>query len=162
MADITHGTIVLQVPDHLALPANAGKLSLNELNRLPKPLKGVGRLCGQAADAVQRAGSAFSMPPGVTVQSLREAGERADGIDQFLIDLEVVLQKLQQANRMFDAEAWKQLRQVNGQIKSLMKHDPALKVIFQQVLSAFAVYAKSANAGPVEGEAPVEEATTPA
>jgi len=53
-----------------------------------------------------------------------------------------VLQKtFKQANLLFHAEAWKVVRQVNDQVKSQVKHNPGLAVIFQQVLETFASFA---------------------
>jgi len=153
MAEITQGTISITLPDLLAPPAQAGKMSAKEVKKIPKAPRGVGQLCLQAADAVDRAGGAFAPPPGVTAQSLRDAAARADGIDQYIIDLEVIQKTLVQANLIFDADAWKQVRQVNDQIKAQVKHNPALSVIFQQVLEAFARSASSAPAEEVE-EAP--------
>lgn len=154
MADITHGTITITTPDLLALPAQAGQLTIKDMQRIPKPPRGVGRLCTQAADALERAGATFSPPPGVTAQALREAGERADGIDQFLVDLDVVREKLRQANLLFDAEAWKLARRMNDQIKAQMRHDPALGRMFQKVLEGFAVFASKTTEPTEEPEAP--------
>ena len=153
MAEIKHGTISVQLPDHLTPPAQAGKLSAKEVKQLPKPRRGVGQLCIKAADAIERVGDAFTPPTGVTPQSLREAGGRADDIDQILVDLKVILARLQQANLLFDAEAWRQVRQVNDQIRAQAKHDPALTVAFQQVLAGFARSSRVKKAPPT----PVEE-----
>jgi len=158
MADITHGTITLQVPDNLAPPPQAGKLTPKDMSRIPKPPRGVGRLCNQAADALERAGSSFAPPPGVTAQSLREAGQRADGIDQYVVDLDVVREQFRQTNLIFDADAWKQVRRMNGQIKAQMKHDPALALIFQQVLDAFSAFARHTTEPTDEGPEPTPPA----
>jgi hypothetical protein len=158
MAEINHGTITLTIPDELAPPAQAGKMTAKDIKKIPKAPKGVGQLCHQAADAMGRAGAAFAPPPGVTVDSLRQVGTRADGIDQYIIDSEVVQEILRQSNLLFDADAWKQLRQVNDQIKAQMKHNPALAVIFQQVLEAFARSASTVPAEPVEAPEPTKPA----
>jgi hypothetical protein len=164
MATVTHGMITIEVAELLALPEQAGKLSTKEMQKIPKPPRGIGRLCAQAADAIERAGETFSPPPGVTPQSLREAGERADGIDQYLIDLDFLREKVRQANLLFDADAWKQARRMNDSIKAQMRHDPALALIFQKVLEAFAVFA-SKTADQSQGateEQPAEPAPGPA
>lgn len=157
MAQITQGTISITLPDLLAPPPQAGKLSPKEMIRVPKARRGVGQLCMQAADAIERAGSAFAAPPGISAQSLRDAAARADGIDAYIVDLEVILKTLKQANLLFHADAWKQVRQVNDQIKSQLKHNPALAVIFQQVLQAFSSYAptvSTTDAAEAEADAP--------
>jgi hypothetical protein len=138
MAEITHGTITIQVPDELAPPEQAGKLSPEQVARIPRAPRGIGLMCMQAADAAEKAGNKFALPPGVTPDSLRAAGQRADLIDQLLLDIDVVKQILQQANLLFDAEAWEQIRKVNDQVKAQAKHDPALAVMFQQLLESLA------------------------
>lgn len=156
MAVITHGTVAITIPDNHPLPAQAGKLTKQQIQDMPPPPRITGKVCIQAADAIGRAGVAFSAPPGVTAQSLREAGEAVDNIDTHILDIEVIRRKLLQANRIIGTEAWKQVRQVNDAIKAQMKHDPGLALIFQRVLDAFAVFA----AGPVnedDVEEPVEE-----
>lgn len=51
-----------------------------------------------------------------------------------IVDLEVVLIILKQANLLFDAEAWELLRKVNGQIKEQLKYMPELAPIFRVLL----------------------------
>jgi hypothetical protein len=46
----------------------------------------------------------------VTPATLRAKGKRAEGIDQVLLDLEVVMNKLKQANLLFDADAYDEVR----------------------------------------------------
>lgn len=91
-----------------------------------------------AADAMEKAGAQFSPPPGVTPASLRDSGNRADSIDQVILDLEVVANKLKQANLIFDADAWEQVRKMNDQVKAQGKHDPELLVMFKPLLDFFA------------------------
>jgi hypothetical protein len=138
MTIVKHGTISIEVPDELAPPEKAGKLSPEEVARIPKAPRGIGLVCAQTADAVEKAGGKFAPPPGVTAESLRAAGKRAEEIDQLLLDIDVVRQILQQSNLLFDAEAWEQIRKMNDQVKAQAKHDPALSTIFQQVLDYFA------------------------
>lgn len=138
MAIVTHGTISIQIPDELALPEKAGNLSPEEVARIPKPPKGLGYVCAQTAKAMETAGAKFTLPQGVTPATLAASGARADNIDQFLVDIEVVRQKLQQGNLLFDADAWEQLRKVNDQVKAQAKHDPALLAMFQPLIDFLA------------------------
>lgn len=138
MANVSHGTITIQIPDALALPEKAGSLSPEEVARIPKPPKGLGYVCAQTAKAMETAGAKFAPPQGVTPATLAASGARADDIDQFLVDIEVVRQKLQQGNLMFDAEAWEQLRKVNDQVKAQAKHDPAILAMFQPLIDFLA------------------------
>lgn len=138
MATIKQGTITIKVPDELTPPEKAGKMSPEEVARIPKAPKGIGLICAQAADVMEKAGDRFSAPPGVTPEGLRAAGKRADEIDQYILDLDYVRNVLMQANLLFDADAWEQVRKVNDQIKAQGKHDPALLVMFQQIIDFLA------------------------
>ena len=74
-------------------------------------------VCDAPADALEKSGTKFAAPAGVTPASLRALGKRAEEIDQVILDLDVVLGKLKQANLLFDAEAWEQIRKTNDQVK---------------------------------------------
>ncbi|EYF02983.1 hypothetical protein [Chondromyces apiculatus] len=140
MATVTHGTITITIDDLLAPPQQAGKLSKRDIRRTAKAPHSVGRLCNQAADALERAGTTFSPPPGITAQALRDAAMRVDGTDQCLTDLDVVREKFRQSHLIFGADAWKLVRQMNDHVKAQMKHDPEIGVIFQQLVEAFAAF----------------------
>jgi hypothetical protein len=135
---ITHGTITVSVPDHLAPPEKAGKMTAEDIARIPKPRRGIGLVCEQAAEAMAKAADKFTPPPGVTADSLRDAGQRADEIDPFLIDIDVVREVLRQSNLIFDADAYEQIRKMNDQVKAQAKHNPELLTIFQNLLDYFA------------------------
>lgn len=151
MTTIKHGTISVEIPDELAPPEKAGKLGPEEVARIPKPPRGLGLICFQAADSFEKAGDKFAPPPGVTPASLRAAGKRADEIDQVLLDLDVLRQILQQANLLFDADAWEQIRKMNDQVKAQAKHDPALATMFQQLLDYFARGPRGSKGGAPGG-----------
>lgn len=138
MAEIKHGTVSVTIHDTLAPPDRAGKMSPDEVARTPKPPRGLGLACDNAADAMGKAGAKFAAPAGVSPETLIAAAKRADGIDQVILDLEVVLATLKQANLLFDAEAWEQIRKVNDQVKAQAKHNPELLVMFKSVLDFFA------------------------
>ena len=138
MAEIKHGTVVVTIADDLTPPAQAGKLSPQEVSRLARAPRAVGLACEQAADAMDKASGQFVPPAGVTPETLVAAAARADRIDQGIVDLEVVLHILKQANLLFDGDAWEQLRKVNDQIKAQSKHAPELAVMFKDTLAFFA------------------------
>lgn len=150
MTTIQHGTISLEIPDELAPPAKAGKLSPEEVARIPRPRRGIGLVCKQVADAIEKAGQQFTPPKDVTPDMLRAAAKRADEIDQYLIDLEVVKQTLQQANLLFDADAWEQIRKVNDQVKAQVKHDPGLVAMFQQLTDYLAHAPRTPKGDPTK------------
>lgn len=147
MAKIKHGTITISIPDELAPPEKAGKMSADEVARIPKAQLGVGLICAQAADIMEKVGPSFTAPAGVTPESLRAAAKRADEIDQYLVDIDVVREILKQANLLFDAEAWEQVRKVNDQVKAQGKHDPSLATSFKQVIDYFAKGPRAPKAG---------------
>jgi hypothetical protein len=138
VAEIKHGTVAVTIADELTPPAQAGTLGPDEVRRIPKPPRGIGLVCEAAADAMEKAGAKFSPPPGVTATTLRSSGDRADSIDQVILDLEVVANKLKQANLIFDADAWEQIRKMHDQVKAQGKHDPELLVMFKPLLDFFA------------------------
>lgn len=138
MLEIQHGTVSVSIPDEFAMPAEAGNLSSEEVRRIAKAPRGIGLACDAAADALEKSGIKFVPPAGVNPASLRTLGKRAEGIDQVIFDVDVVLNKLKQANLLFDAEAWEQLRKLNDQVKAQGKHDPEVLVMFKSVLDFFA------------------------
>jgi hypothetical protein len=138
VAEIKHGTVVVTIPDELEPPEQAGNLSPEQVQRIPKAKRGLGLVCEATAEALEKAGSTFTPPSDVTAVSLRESGSRAEGIDQVILDLEVVLNKLRQANLLFDAVAWEQIRKMNDQVKTQGKHVPELLVMFKPLLDFFA------------------------
>jgi hypothetical protein len=134
MAEVKHGTVSVNIPDALKPPAKAGNMSPDEVKRLPKAPRGIGLVGVHTADAITKAGDKITLPKEVTAAALLAACERADSIDQVIIDLEVVLATLKQANLLFDAEAWELLRKVNGQVKEQMKYTPELAAMFRVLL----------------------------
>ncbi len=126
----TQGEVTIEIDDDLALPEKAGNMSPTEVARLPKAPRGIG-LCGsQTAAAITKAGPRFLPPPGVTAEALLAAVRRADGIDEVIVSLEVLLGRVKQANLIFDAELWEMLRKVNDQVKAQGKHEPELAAQF--------------------------------
>lgn len=148
MAEIKHGRVMVTVPDTLAPPSNAGTLTPDEVLRLPKAPRGIGLVGTHTADAIGQAGAKLTLPAGVTGEALVAACARADGIDQVIIDLEVVLTILKQANLLFDAEAWELLRRVNGQVKEQMKFTPELAPMFRVLLDFMSRGARSGGQTP--------------
>jgi ABC-type transporter Mla subunit MlaD len=151
MVTIQHGTVTVSIPDEFAPPAQAGNLGPEEVRRIAKAPRGIGLVCDAAADALEKSGTKFAAPLGVVPASLRALGKRAEGIDQVILDLDVVLNKLKQANLLFDAEAWEQIRKVNDQVKAQGKHDPEVLVMFKPVLDFFA------HARPAPAPAPAPQ-----
>jgi hypothetical protein len=151
MGKIKHGHISVTIPDELDPPDKAGKMTPEEVSRIPKAPRGLGLACEKAADAIKKAGKKFAPPPGVTPEGIVTAGNRAEDIDLVINDMEVVLQTAKQANLLFDADAYEQLRKVNDQVKVQGKHDPELLMIFKDVIDYFARGPRGPKAPPTGG-----------
>ena len=137
MFEVKHGSVTVLIPDELALPEKAGNMSPDEVSRIPKPPHGIGLACAQAADAITKSEGAFTLPSGVTAQKLIAAGEKAEAIDDTILDMEIVLAKLKQGNLIVDADAWEMLRKVNDQVKAQGKYHPELLSKFGAVTEYF-------------------------
>ncbi len=61
---------------------------------------------------------------------MRTACTRSEDIDQVIVNLEVILQRVKQANLIFDADAWEMLRKINDQVKAQAKYQPELETVF--------------------------------
>ena len=138
MTDIRHGTVTVSIADELAPPPEAGNLGPDEVRRIAKAPRGIGLICDATADAMEKAGAKFTAPGGVSPASLRALGKGAEGTDQVILDLDVVLNKFKQANLLFDAEAWEEIRKTNDQVKAQGNHDPEVLVMFKPLLGFFA------------------------
>jgi hypothetical protein len=131
---IVAGTVFVQLPPHLSLPEEAGTLSPDQMNRLPKARHGIGLACEQAATAMEKASITV---PEVTPDELRRAGMAAEAWDDVLADLQVVVEKARQANLLHDADAHDQLRRVWAVVSAQGKFDHGLLERFAAVGSYF-------------------------
>lgn len=129
MPDLVHGDVTVRLPDNLPLPAEAGKLSPEEVARVPKARRGLGAACDSAAAALE-VGGGFVAPRDVTPESLRKAGRKAEQIDEVIASVEFLLGTLKQANLLLDADAWEQLRKLNDQVRAQGKSDPEIARLF--------------------------------
>jgi hypothetical protein len=91
---IVAGTVFVQLPPHLSLPEEAGTLSPDQMNRLPKARHGIGLACEQAATAMEKASITV---PEVTPDELRRAGMAAEARRQGLDKDPEVLEAMKQA-----------------------------------------------------------------
>lgn len=130
MAQINHGEVSVTIPDELPIPAEAGKLTNDQVLLLPKPPRGIGVATADAADAMRKAGSKFVSPADVTPDELETAGQYAEDIDHVIASLEVVMTTLKQANFLLDSRAWELLRKVNDQVNAQGKTNPEVLTMF--------------------------------
>jgi hypothetical protein len=126
----------------------------DEVKRIPKARHGIGLLCEQAANAVEKADPTLMLPPGITAASLREAGKRAEEIDLYLRDLETLKFILQQTNLLFDAEAWEQVRALHDQVKTQGKRNALLLEQFSDLLHFFAQGPRPSGTRPANNPTP--------
>ena len=143
MPQITHGEVTVGIPDELPIPAEAGTLSPAEVVAIPKPPRGIGAAAAATAEAARKAGGNFVMPAGVTPEALEKAGEDAEQIDGVIASLEVVLNKLKQANFLLDGKAWELLRKVNDQVNAQGKTSPEVLVMFAPLVKYMAQFGRS-------------------
>jgi hypothetical protein len=130
MIEVKHGNAVLQLPTLFPLPEKAGKLDPLEVSRIPKVPIGIGRICDHVADALEKTQGKFTAPDGITPQSLREAGLRADKVEQVLQDLEVITSSLRQAALIYKADAYEQVCKVNDLARAYGKRNREYWSIF--------------------------------
>ena len=133
MAQITHGEVTVLVPDSIQIPAEAGKLSPDQVSEIAKAPRGIGIATANAAAAARNAGAKFVMPADVTADALEKAGDDAEEIDDVIASLEVVLTTLKQANLLLDAHAWSLLRKLNDQINAQGKTNAEVLTMFAPV-----------------------------
>jgi hypothetical protein len=144
MAEVKHGSVTVTLPDPLSPPPEAGKMTPEQVQRLPKARRGLGLLGQHVADAINKLGPSFILPAGVTVEILVAACERAEGADQVITDLDVVTTRMKQANLLWDAAAWELFLKINDQVKAQSKHDP-------EIAKAFAVLIEFMSASARKG-----------
>jgi hypothetical protein len=142
MAEVKHGSVAVTLPDSLTPPPEAGKMTPEEVQRLPKARRGIGLVGQHVADAIVKLGPSFILPAGVTAETLLAACERAEGIDQVLTDLGVIEGRLKQANLLWDAEAWQLLLKINDQVKAQLKHDPEIAKAFSFLIEFMSASAR--------------------
>lgn len=130
MAQITHGEVSVSISEDLPIPAEAGKLSYDQVLAIPKPPRGIGAATADTAEAMRKAAGKFIAPADVTPDVLEKAGEHAEDIDHIIASLEVVLANLKQANLLLDGKAWELLRKVNDQVNAQGKTNPEILTMF--------------------------------
>lgn len=128
MPTISHGSVQVEVPESIEIPPEAGNLSAEQVRALPKARRGIGLACDQAANALTNV-SNFAAGR-VTPESLRKKGRMAEEIDDVIASVEVMLDRLKQANLLLDASAWEELRQLNDLVKAQAKFRPEIASAF--------------------------------
>jgi hypothetical protein len=137
MAEINEGVVKITLPAGLDVPAQAGRLSDDDVRDLAKVRTGLGLACVHTAVELEKIGSEFTVP-GVAATALKTAGQKADLWDEVIADLELALRVVKQANLIADNDAFTMLRKVNNQVKAQAAFAPKLKERFATVGEYFA------------------------
>jgi hypothetical protein len=147
MATLTEGSVTINIPDDITIPAQAGTLNEAQIRAIPKPRRGLGLVTDQTASEMEKSGFVV---PGVAPAELRRQGAMAEGIDDVIRDVEILLAKLRQANTLIDADAYKLLRITNDQVRSAAKHDASVKERFSSLIRYFQRSRRGSGGGPEE------------
>jgi hypothetical protein len=131
------GTVTVKIPDAIEIPEKAGKLSPEELRRLPKPRRGLGVACENTSDAMLKNPTRI-VPHDVDALRLAIMGQMAEQIDQVIVDTEAILVKMKQANTLLDVAAHEGLRKVLAFVRSQEKFDPRITDLVPHLITYFA------------------------
>jgi hypothetical protein len=123
MKELKFGTITIILPAEIDHLDDAGKLDPLTVSRIVKTPAGIGQACLHAADSIDNTPGIFTPPAGVTSASLREAGQKAEKIDQILQDLESAKTYVSQSSLIHKKGAYVQLRKVNDEVKAQGKYN---------------------------------------
>jgi hypothetical protein len=137
MANVKHGSLSLEVADHVAPHEQAKKLSPEDVQAIPKAPRDIGGICEETADLLEASPDALPLPAHITPKALRLAASQADDTDTVISELEYMLSLFKRSNLLYDAAAWKMLREVNDAIQSRGKHEPDVLKLFAPVLRYF-------------------------
>jgi hypothetical protein len=151
LAELKYAHITVTIPDHILIPPEAGDLSDEEIQRIPKARRGLGAASEQAAACLETAGPTFVVPD-ITPAGLRSKGAMADDIDMVIAEVEGLLHKLKQANLLLDAAAWEDLRKLNDFVKAQGKHKPSVLVQFRPLTEFMSSRRAAPKAETPEGE----------
>lgn len=124
MKEIKYGFVTIILPDELDLVEQAGRLRGIDVSRVVKAPPGLGQACIHTADTIESVGGQFTTPTDVTPADLRQAGQKAEKVDQILQDLEAATNYVRQSGLLYKATAYEKLRKVNDFVKAQGKHNP--------------------------------------
>jgi hypothetical protein len=137
MKEVKHGVVSVVLPGSVNLPEESGKMSKKEVSRLLKAPHGMGVVAEHSASAIEKLGSSFTPPIGVTPASLRESGAESEEMERVINDLFVVLSKLKQGKLLIDHKTHLQLRKLKDLVRAQAKYNPELKILFGPLLTWF-------------------------
>ena len=137
MSEVKYGTVSVVLPKSVVLPEKSGKMQKREVSRLLKAPHGMALAAEHSASALEKIGSSFTPPSGVTPESLRESGTQSEEMTLVIHHVKVVLQKLMQGKLLIDHQTHLQLRKLKDQVRAQAKYDPSLLIPFDALLTFF-------------------------
>ncbi len=160
MATVKYGSLSLEVADHVAPHEQAKKLSPEDIQAIPRAPRDIGGICEEVADLLADAPDALPLPAYITPASLRLAASQADDTDTIISELEYMLSLFKRSNLLYDATAWKMLREVNDTVQTRGKHEPDVLKLFAPVVRYFKRRFDRTEATTTT-DAPATDANTP-
>ena len=137
MSDMKHGRVKVELPASIKLPERAGKMSKLDVARLLKAPHWLWLASEHAAVVLEKLGSSFTAPAGITPESLRDKGGQSQEMALLIQELEAVVSKLKQGKLLIDHETHLQLRKLKDRVRTEAKYNHLLKVFFAHLLSCF-------------------------
>jgi len=136
MAEIKQGAVTATVPDHIEIPAQAGKMSPAEVSSLGKSRRGIGLTSEQPAEALRKNPDRLAIP-GLDAETVARDGKAAEDFDNVLADLDALRVRLRQANLLLDNKAHENLRRVLAFVRAQEKFDSRLADLVPHLTAYF-------------------------
>ncbi len=147
MSSFTQGCITIDLPETLTLPEKAGKLTVAEVRRLPKPRSSLPLVCDAVAESMRKNPDRLC-PHGVTADGLQAAGSFAELINGIVTDLSTTMSVISQSDVILSAEAHVGLRKVLAFVRGQEKFDPRIANLVPELIDYFS----HRSSGRVEDE----------
>lgn len=132
MSTLNEGTVTIQLPEYIQIPADAGTLSTKDMQRMVKARTGIGLACEMTAQAMRQNPTRLNVPE-VNPDELERMGKMAEGMDLILNDLDVLREICRQANLIIDSDTHNMLRRVLAFVRSQEKFDRTLSTLVPQL-----------------------------
>jgi len=136
MSEIKHGLVTVTLPDTVVFPAQAGRLSTDQVQALPRGRPGIGLVAERTARAMGQSPERLTVS-GVDPTKLAAAGKTADEADKVVHDIEAIATICRQGNMLLDAEAHESLRRVLAHVRAQEKFDPRIVDLVPDLIAYF-------------------------
>ncbi|MDD5310076.1 MAG: hypothetical protein PHU25_22390 [Deltaproteobacteria bacterium] len=136
MPEIKEGTVTIALPDFVAIPPEAGRLSHAQVLRLPKARKGVSPVCTIVADAMRKNPERLR-PANVTAEDLDALARETEAVSGMSTDVRAAALRVSQVEIIVNARAHDALRRVLAFVRSEEKFDPRLSGLVPELIEYF-------------------------